>query len=222
MKKTLLTIFGLWLSVSALAADTQSGQLVIDNLSGGLAQKQSEFNLKPSQATVAENLRLDSPYGSISRRTNLRVYGTADSVEQITGLFRHYLYNGDKVLLAFHGDEMEKGTDSSGAFTSILALGTGDKRWSCVTWHNIAICSDGTNQPVKYDGSSASATYLGSLLATLDTSGSGPVTGDYTYKVSCYSTTYEVLLNQASNTFTADGNDVLLSMIPICNDTTLN
>ena len=219
MKKILLTILGLVWAVSAFA---ENSQLVINDFSGGLAQKQSDFNLKTSQAVTAENLRLDNPWGSISRRTNLRTYGTADAVEPITGLFRQYLFNGDKVLLAFHGDEMEKGTDSSGAFTNILNLTTGDKRWSCVTWHNISICSDGTNQPIKYDGSSASATYLGSLLALDVGSGSGPVTGNYTYKVGCYSATYTVLLNQVSNTFAANGNDVALSMIPVCNSTTLN
>ena len=222
MKKLTLTIIALGLTITAFAADTQKGVLVIDKFTTGLKQKQSEFSLSPSDATVANNVRLNSPYGSISKRDNLRVYGSADAIEPITGLFRHYLFSGDKVLLAFHGDEMEKGADSTGTFTNILNLTTGDHRFSCVSWHNLAICSDGYNQPIKYDGSSASATYLGSLLATNAGSGSGPATGTYTYKVGCYSTTYTVLLNTPSNSFTANGNDMSLSMIPVCGDTTLN
>ena len=203
--------------------DTQKGwTYAIDSFEGGLDVKTSEYSLSPNKGTVVENVRLGETFKSLERRTNLRVYGTADATEPITGLFRHYLKSGDKVLLAFHGDEMEKGSDSAGTFTTILGLTTGDHKWQCVTWHDIAICTDGYNQPVKYDGSSTSATYLGSLLATDAGSGSGPVTGSYSYKVGCYSTTYTVLLNQASNTISANGNDVSLSMIPVCNSTTLN
>lgn len=219
MKKLLLILTSLLFSATVFAAESQ---LEIKDFSNGLAQKQTDFALKTSQATIAENVRLDNPFGSISKRENLRLYGTSDTVEPITGLFRHYLFNGDKVLLAFHGDEMEKGADSTGAFTNILNLTTGDHKFSCVTWHNIAICSDGYNQPIKYDGSSASATYLGAPLAIVHSSGSGPVTGSYSYKAACYSTTYTVLLNTPSNTISANGNDVNLSMIPVCSDTTLN
>jgi len=225
MSRKLLSI---WVALilacgTAYSDDVQRGVTYqLEDFSGGLDQQTSEYKLPANKAVLAENVRVGKKHKSISKRTNLRVYGTADAQEPITGLFRHYLLNGDKVLLAVHGDEIEKGTDSSGAFTNILNLTTGDHKWSWVTWHDIAIGSDGYNQPVKYDGSSASATYLGSLLAIDAGSGSGPVSGDYTYKVSCYSATKEVILNQASNTITANGNDVNLSMIPICNDVTLN
>ncbi len=222
IKKLLLLTAILIAAPLAYADDVQTFTYELSDFSGGLDEQTSEFGLPPNKATIAENLRLGETFKSIERRTNLRLYGTADATEPITGLFRHYLKNGDKVLLAFHGDEMEKGSDSGGTFSTILNLTTGDHKWSCVTWHDIAICSDGYNQPVKYNGTSTSATYLGSLLATDAGSGSGPVSGAYSYKVSCYSTTYEVILNQASNTITANGNDVSLSMIPICNDTTLN
>lgn len=205
------------------ADDVQRGaRLVLYEFTGGLVTKASPYLLKPTQATVAENVRFDSKYGSISNRTNLNTYGSADPTEPITGMHRQYLVNGEKVLLVTHGDELEKGADDTGVFTKILDLAVGDHKWQWVSWHNIAIGTDGYNRPVKYDGSSASATYLGSLLALDAGSGSGPASGAYSYKVSCYSTTYEILLNSASNTFTANGNDVALSMIPICNDTTLN
>src|SRR3990167_7804372 len=153
MRKIFLTIVGICLAVSAFAADAQTGLIfTIDDFSGGLDNKTSEFKLPLNKATVLENLRLNNPYKSISRRTNLRVYGTADPTEPITGLFRHYLFNGDRVLLAFHGNELEKGADTSGVFTNILDITTSSKRFQCVSWHNIAICSDGTNQPIKYDG----------------------------------------------------------------------
>lgn len=216
-------LVSLFLVSTPLKAE-ENGQQVfaIEDFSGGLATKPSPFNLPSKYATVAENVRFDSKYRSISRRGGLNVYGTADTTEPITGMFRHYKKDGTKVLVVTHGDELEKGTDSTGAFTSILNLSAGDHRWQFVTWHDIIIGSDGYNQPIKYDGTSTSATYVGSLLAIDAGSGSGPATGNYTYKVACYSTTYTVLLNTPSNTISANGNDVNLSMIPVCPDTLLN
>lgn len=223
MKRTVLTVLFLLAASVGYADDTQRGQTYeIGNFSGGLAEKQSPFSIKSNQAVVSENTRFNDPYGAISKRTNLRVYGTADVLEPITGMFRHYMKNGDKVLVVTHGDEIEKGNDTTGVFTNILNLTTGDHKWQFVTWHDILIGSDGYNQPVKYDGSSSSATYLGAPLATLASSGSGPAAGDYSYKCACYSATYTILLDTPSNTITANGNDVNLSMIPICTDTTLN
>jgi hypothetical protein len=218
-----ILIFSILSIPIALSDDTRRGIIyVLDDLSGGIASKISEYALSPRQALTAENIRVDQKYKSISRRTNLNTYGSADATEAIIGMARHYKKDGTKVLVVAHGDELEKGADSTGAFTNILSVSSGDHRWQFQSWHDILIGTDGYNQPVKYDGASASATYLGSLLATLDTSGSGPASGAYKYKVSCYSATKEVLLNVPSNTITADGNDVLLSMIPVCNDVTLN
>jgi hypothetical protein len=224
MKRFLSVFFSLFLifSSAVTADETGTETFVLDDFSGGLASKVSPLALPSKYATVAENLRFNSKYKSISRRANLNVYGSADATEAITGMFRHYKKDGTKVLVVTHGDEMEKGNDTTGVFTQILPLTTGDRRWQFVTWHDILIGTDGYNRPVKYDGTSSSATYLGSLLATDAGSGSGPATGSYTYKVACYSTTYTVLLNSASNTITANGNDVSLSMIPICPDVTLN
>ena len=224
MRKIALTIiFAMVLAPGLYSQDGQKGgKFVISDMSGGLASKISPHSLKKNQAQVAENLRFNSKYGSVSRRANLNTYGSADATEAITGLFRHYMKDASKVLVVSHGDEIEAGTDLTGAFSAILALSTGDRKWQFTTWHDILIGCDGYNQPIKYDGSSVSATYLGAPLATLHTAGTGPATGVYSYKVSCYGATKEVLLNVASNEITADGNDVNLSMIPICNDVTLN
>lgn len=225
MKKKAFLIFAiisLWIP-SVYSDDIQKGLTYsLDDFSGGLSTKLSEYGLPSKYATIANNIRINSKYKSISRRTNLNTYGSADATEPITGIFRHYMKSGDKVLVVSHGDEIEKGADATGLFTQILSLSTGNRRWQFATWHDILIGTDGYNHPIKYDGTSASATYLGSALATLHGSGSGPAAGAYTYKVSCYSATKEVLLNTASNTITANGNDVDLSMIPICPDTILS
>jgi len=222
-RKLFALIFAVMLALpSAHAQDSQRSVAVFDDFSGGLVSKVSGRKLKPTQAAIAENVRFDTNYPSLTKRDNLLTYGTADATEPITGLFRHYEKDGDKVLVVTHGDELEVGNDSTGAFTTIFNLTTGDQYWQFVTWHDILIGTDGYNQPIKFDLDNDSATYLGALLAVVSDSGSGPASGAYTYKVACYSTTYTVLLDQASNQITADGNDVTLSMIPICPDTLLN
>ena len=225
MVKKLLAFstLGLLLATFAAADDTRRNLTYeISDFSGGLNLKLNEHSLPSKQAVITENVRFNKSLKSISKRDNLNTYGQADATEPITGMFRHYMKDGTKVLIVSHGDEIEKGSDNAGTFTNILNLTSGDHKWQFVTWHDILIGTDGYNQPIKYDGTSASATYLGAPLATLASSGSGPASGTYTYKCACYSASYTVLLDTPSNSITANGNDVNLTMIPICPDTTLN
>jgi len=185
-----------------------------EDFTRGLASKLSPINLPNKFGTVCENVRLGEELQSLTKRPEVVSYGSADITEAITGMSRIYLSDGTKTLVVTHGDEIEKGTDSTGAFATILALSTGDYRWQWVTWHNIGIGGDGYNQPVKYDGSSASATYLGSCLATDAGSGAGP-SGTYTYKVTYYTSSYEIAFDQASNALAVTDNDIDLTMIPI-------
>ena len=198
---------------------------VYNDFSKGINTKRSEFSLpKESQgassgyATVAENVRFHTDLGSLSKRDEILGYGTADTTESITGMHRYYNSDGTKKLIVTHGDEVEIGNDDTGAFTAILDLTTGGYKYQSLTWHNLFLSTDGHNQPIKWDGSSASATYLGSCLATAKTTGAGP-SGTYTYKVSYYTSSYEVLLDTPSNPVTVTDKDITLSMIPIAPDT---
>lgn len=188
-----------------------------DDFSNGLNTKASSLSLSKTQADIAENVRYDTELKSLSKRSKLLVYGTADSSNPILGLHRLYLADGTKVLLTQYSNKIVKGNDTTGAFTNILTLTQSDRRSQWLTWHNIAIMTDGYNQPVKYDGSSTSATYVGSLLAIDAGSGAGP-NGTYTYKVTCYTASTEYSLNVASNSITVSDNDINLSMIPVCPD----
>ena len=189
-----------------------------DDFSKGLNTKISKFSLPKNQAIIAENGRYNETLKSLTKRDELMLYGTADTTEQITGMHRLYLSDGTKILIVTHGDEIETGNDDTGVFTNILDLTSGNYRWQWVTWHDLGIGTDGYNPPVKYDGSSASATYLGSCLATDAGSGAGP-DGTYTYKITFYTTTYEVSFNTASNPITVSDSDINLTMIPIGPDT---
>lgn len=193
---------------------------VMDDFSGGENSKENPFTLSKNQADIAENVRFDSQLKALTKRDKTLVYGTASTTKPIIGLHRFYLSDGTKVLLTDYSNKISKGNDTTGIFTDILTLSQSDRKAQWLTWHNIAIETDGYNSPVKYDGTSSSATYLGSLLATDAGSGTG-TTGTYTYKVSCYTASFNLSLGTASNTIVMTGHDIALSMIPICPNTFL-
>ncbi len=216
--KKLLSIFlilGL-LTAPVIAQEAAKNRVfVLGDFSGGLATKLSDQTTNPKYAQIAENCRLNTNFHSITKRGQLYTFGTADTTEAITSMHRLYLSNASKYLIVTHGDELEVANDTTGVFTTILALTTGDYRWKWVTWHDLAIGGDGYNQPVKYDGTTA--TYLGTCAGVDSAAGSGPVAGTYTYKVSFYTTTYEVIFDVASAPVVngAGDHDVSLTQIPI-------
>ena len=218
----LFSLLVCFLSTPIHAQDAAVDQIFeYNSFEGGLNTKLSPFSLPKKQGDEVENVRLDTEMLSLTKRDGLILYGTPDATEAILGMHRLYLDDGTKVLIVNHGDEIEKATDSTKVFTQILPLTTGDRRWQWETWHNIAIGTDGYNQPVKYDGTSVSATYLGSALATDKGSGTGMTGSDYKYKISCYSASYEAIFNQVSNEVDMTGDDMTLTMIPLCPDTIL-
>ncbi len=209
----------------AKRAQTKNQILEISDFSEGLNAKGNPLSLSKGEGQIVQNVRINSELKSLNKRDPVLVYGTASATSPIIGLFRYYAYNGTKVLLADYSNKIVTGNDTTGAFTSIFTLPQPSHVASWLTWNNQAIMTDGYNAPVKYDGTSASATYLGAPLAIDTGAGSGPDAGDHTYKVSCYTSNvnasgpFEFSFNVPSNTLTATGHAVTLSMIPQCPDT---
>lgn len=198
----------------------------LSDFAGGLNSKSNPISLSKNEAQISYNVRYNSELRSLTKRNPILQYGTIAGGYPITGLFRYYSYNGTKVLLASSNNKIYTGNDQTGVFTSIFTLPQPAYKQQWLTWNNQAIMVDGYNNDVKYDGTSSSATYVGSVLATDSGSGSGPGSGVYSYKVSCYTNTsggsgpYEFAFDVASNAVTATGHAINLSMIPICSDST--
>lgn len=214
--KPLILFFGLLLVCLPVFAESNQRAFVLDDFSGGLNLKLSDLALPKKQATVAENVRFDKELKALSKRDQIYSYGSADSSNAITGMHRLYLKDGTKKLLVSHSNEIEVGNDDTGAFTSLITLGSSNRRFQWETWHDLGIGTDGYNQPVKTDGSDL--TYLGTCYAEDAGEGAGP-NGTYTYKITFYTSSYEVNFNVASNSVTVTDNDIDLSMIPIAPDT---
>lgn len=184
--------------------------------SGGLASKPSSIGLDSKYGTICQNVSLSVEHKTLSKRSEIFSYGIADTSEKITGIFRHCLKDGTKKLIVTHSDEVEAGADTTGVFTNILDLATSDYRFQAVSWHDLLILCDGYNSPIKTDGTDA--TYLGSAFCEDKGSGAGP-NGEYNYKISFYTASYEVIFDVASNNVTVTDNDITLTMIPIGPDT---
>src|SRR3990167_8908497 len=185
---TILSItFLIGLSTSSYAQYLIKDQVFeYDSFHGGLNTRISPFKLPKNSADIVENIRFDDEYGSLTKRDKTVVACTANGTsDPIIGLYRLYLKDSSKVTIVNYDDTIVT-CDSAGDPTTILTVTSADNRWDWVTWHDTALGMDGANQPVKYDGLSSSATFLGSLLATDAGSGSGPTGSDYKYKVSCY------------------------------------
>lgn len=208
----------------AKRAQTKNQIFTIDDWSGGLDSKGNPISIPKNTGQIVQNVRLNSELRSLTKRAAVLTYGTASATNPILGLFRYYAYNGTKVLLGDYLNKIVTGNDTTGAFTSIFTLPNPSHKAQWLTWNNQAIMTDGYNNPVKYDGTSTSATYLGSLLATDTGAGTGPDTGNHTYKVSCYTNNangagpFEYSFNVASNTLVATGHAASLTMIPQCPD----
>jgi hypothetical protein len=214
--KKILSIFLLttFLATMCLAQEAAKNRIfVLNDFSGGLASKVSDQTTNPKYAQIAENCRLETKLHAISKRGQIYTFGTAvTATEPITSMHRLYLSDLTKKLLITQGNDLNVANDTTGAFTSILALGTADYRWKWVTWHDLAIGCDGYNQPIKTDGTNA--TYLGTCFAKDNGAGAGP-DGTYTYKVAFYTSTYTVIFDVPSNPVTVSDNDIDLTMIPI-------
>ena len=211
----LSAIVAIGIVASAFADDEVKNQILTIDDFKGLNTKQTDISLPKEYSSLLENARFESESGSLVKRDPVKVDADCGGTEAILGLHRLYLNDGTKITICNHADEIKKKDSGDSSYSNILNLTTSDKRWQWITWHNIAIGSDGYNPPVKYDGASASATYIGSLLATDAGSGAGP-DGVYLYKVECYTSSFDFTFNQPSNSITVADNDIALTMIPIC------
>jgi hypothetical protein len=78
----------------------------IDDFSKGLSTKTSSLSIAKGASVVSENVRLDTEHGSLTKRNQMLLYGTADATEPITGMYRLYLKDGTKKLIVSHGDDI--------------------------------------------------------------------------------------------------------------------
>jgi len=189
------------LSSNLFAQEEQSFNLT--DFSGGLDSLVSQFAIPNNKATIANNVRFNNVYGGIAKREGMLSFGTLGS-SAVTSMHRFYKSDSTKQLLVTGSTLMQLGSDSAGTFSTIGDGLSDGKRWTWVTYKDIAIGMNGTNNAKKYDGHTTITANtdgartalnliadLGAPFAELNTGTNLDASSWYQYKVVFYDgTTY--------------------------------
>lgn len=137
----------------------------VNDFSKGLNTHTKEYLLPPGQCVIANNVRINEEYGSLSKAPVLQSYGSAGS-HSITSLYRYYVNTDDtEYLIAAGSTKLYYGTDSTGTFTNLKTGLSDSERWTFVTFKNILIGMNGSDEPIKWDGATDTGTDDGDRTA---------------------------------------------------------
>lgn len=149
MKKLLLII--LLFPLVVFAADDNEGPYTWNDFSGGQNSHVGIYEVPKNQGAVAENVRVNSEYRSLDKRPSMPLVidlGTGD----VRGLYKYYKTDGTDYLIGAVGTTLE--WDNSATATTIKAGLTEGARWTFITYQDIFIGMNGSDNPVKWDGES--------------------------------------------------------------------
>jgi len=226
MKKLLLAFLILTVPFLAIAQETNR-QYLINDFSKGLNSKISEFLTPKNQATECQNVRFNDSYGAVSKREPMVTYldfGTG----AVRGLHRYYKSDATTKTIAALGTTLV--ANFSGTATTIKSGLTDGKQWKFLTFKNIAIGTNGYDQPQKYDGATVTTANtdgartagelcaeLGAPFAELNTGTALDAAAWYQYKVAFYDGSTYDFSNARSNPILtgADVHAISLTDIPI-------
>lgn len=214
---------------SQTGAVSQDNFYQIEDFSEGLKSHVSEYLIDKGSASVAENVRTNSVYGSIAKRDKMLQLSSCRS-SAVKSLYRYYKSDATKYTIQTSSSYMDSIADGSGSCTN-LATGLSDgKRWTWVTYKDIAIGSNGTDLPKKWDGKTqttantdASRT-AGDLIADLGAPFAEQNTGSnldasswYQYKIAFFNGTSYSYSTARSNPIQTGSSvrDITLTDIPI-------
>lgn len=204
MRKLLSSIAVLFILASPVSAQVAEGVFYeISDFSDMLSSQVSPFITPKGGAIIANNLRSNDLVGSLAKREKMLLYGNCGA-EAIKSLHRYYKSDSTKHLLATSSTILYRGDDDGGTCLTLKSGLSDSKRWQCTTYKDVAICTNGTDRPVKYDGSTDVtgdtdghrtsgdlAAELGAPFAELNTGSNLDASSWYQYKISYYDgTTY--------------------------------
>lgn len=231
----LLVLQGTGLSGIAYAQQQQAGDSQqgvwydITDFSKGLQSHISPFMTPKGAFTDALNVRFNLKYGAVAKRPK-RLLLSQCKAAPVKSIYRFYKSDGTKFTIQTSSTYLDYVDDSSGACTDLLSTLTDGKRWTWVTYKDIAVGTNGTDHPIKWDGlllttddttgartAGDSATQLGAAFAQLNT-GTDLNTGEwYQYKVAFYDGEVYKFSNARSNPLKTGATvyDISLSDIPL-------
>lgn len=235
MKIVLSLLLSLILSGSAFAQSSE-GFFTIQNFSAGEKTHVSEYLVKDGEAVSAQNVRVNDHYGEIAKRSK-RLNLSMCTAAPVKSLYRYYRSNDTEYTVSTASTNIYS-SSNAGACTTLYASGTDGKRWSFVTYKDILIGMNGTNNAKKWDGSTTAssdtlgtdgARTAGDLVADLGAPFAEQNTGSnldasswYQYRVAYYNGSYYTYSTARSNPLLTGSTvrDISLTDIPLGPDGT--
>lgn len=230
MIKKLLSISILFLfSINSFAYDDSIRAFVINDFSKGLNSHISEFAVSDNQFPIAQNVRFNKKAAAVSKRDSVVSGGSMGSFP-IKSIHRYYKSDGNQQLIATGSTKVAIRNDTTLTYTNIKTGLTDGARWQWVTYHDVAIGGNGSNNNIKYDGKTqvtantdGSRTAenlcadLGAPFAELNTGANLDASSWYQYKVAFYDGSTYSYSSARSNAIQtgATVRDITLTDIPI-------
>ena len=137
------------LLVAPVVANAQQSQFyIIDDFSKMLTSHVSPYKTK--DAIDVLNVRADDQFGALAKRPVLNLVGSCHS-SAVTSLHRYYKSDATKYTIDTSDTYIDYISDT-GICTTLKSTETSGKRWSWLTYKDLAIGMNGYDMPVKWDG----------------------------------------------------------------------
>lgn len=172
------------------------GFYIIEDFSKGLKSHVSEYLTPEGTAFDLQNVRINNKYGQLSKRAK-RIKLAACHAAAVNSLYRYYLSDDTKHTIATSSTYLDA-IDDDGNCTTLYATATDGLKWSFVTYKDILIGMNGTNNAKKWDGKTQTdgedgartandlVADLGAPFAELNTGTNLDASSWYQYKVAFY------------------------------------
>lgn len=228
MKKK-IAILSLLVLISSIALGAQPQFLQLRSYQKGLNSHVSDYSVPEGQSAVLENVRINRRFGSLTKRTAMIQYADAGSMS-IEGLHRYYKSDFTQKMIAAGGTNLFVGNDALGTFSAIGQGFSDGQRWDFLTYKDVAIGTNGVDQPIKFDGnvnvtantdghrtSGDSVTQLGAPFAELNTGSTLDASAWYQYRVAFYNGANYSYSTSRSNPINTGSTvrDITLTDIPL-------
>lgn len=241
MKNNILTIILMFCLVPGLlfaqdAAIAPDRFYEISDFSGGLKSHISVYSVPKDSASEAQNVRFNDTYGELVKRQKM-VQLSACRSTPVKSLHRYYKSDDTKYLIQTSSTFMDHISTDSGSCTELKSGLSDSKRWKFTTYKDIAIGTNGTDRPQKWDGKLTTtdntdgartagdlAADLGAPFAELNTGSDLDASAWYQYKVAFYDGTTYKYSNARSNPILTGSSvrNVTLTDIPLGPDGTVS
>ena len=149
IKKLLVFMFLICICQTSFAENDRF--FVINSFDGGLNSHSNTMNTPNNQCTECSNIRINDEFASLSKRDKTSILWDSGS-SSVNGLHRYYKANGTMQTLIATSTYLDLGSSSDTSTTHISSGLSDGARWQFVTFKDIAIGTNGTDRPIKYDG----------------------------------------------------------------------